>query len=123
MALEGKYTYKGIDIAKAYVMVTSVNCSSNNNQVTIEKTPKKYNEDGSIKSEAVMETKWVKNISGSWNAAVYKDKDARTNTPNTVIDNISGSFDVDVKASGKNPVVQAYAAIKALDAYKDYTDA
>mgnify|MGYP003124469668 FL=1 len=123
MALEGKYTYKGIDIAKAYVMVTSVNCSSNNNQVTIEKTPKKYNEDGSIKSEAVMETKWVKANSGNWNAAVYKDKDARTNTPNMSITNISGNFDVEVKASGKNPVVQAYAAIKALDAYKDYTDA
>ena len=123
MALEGKYTYKGIDIAKAYVMVTGVNYSANNNEVTIEKTPKKYNEDGSIKSEAVMETKWVKNISGSWNAAVYKDKDARTNTPNMYITNISGSFDVEVKASGKNPVVQAYAAIKALDAYKTYTDA
>ena len=123
MALEGKYTYKGIDIAKAYVMVTSVNTSSYINSETTEKTPMKYNEDGSVKSEAVIETKWVKNINGGWNAAVYKDKDARTNTPNVVIDNISGSFDVDVKASGKNPVVQAYAAIKALDAYKTYTDA
>ena len=123
MALEGKYTYKGIDIAKAYVMVTNVNVSNYINSETTEKTPKKYNEDGSVKSEAVMETKWVKNTSGNWSAAVYKDKDARTNTPKTVIDNISGSFDVEVKASGKNPVVQAYAAIKALDAYKTYTDA
>ena len=123
MALEGKYTYKGIDIAKAYVMVTSVNTSSYINSETTEKTPMKYNEDGTVKSEAVMETKWVKSSSANWSACVYKDKDARTNTPNTVIDNISGSFDVDVKASGKNPVVQAYAAIKALDAYKTYTDA
>ena len=123
MALEGKYTYKGIDIAKAYVMVTSVNTNNYINSETTEKTPKKYNEDGSVKSEAVMETKWIKNNSGNWSAAVYKDKDARTNTPNVVIDNISGSFDVEVKASGKNPVAQAYAAIKALDAYKDYTDA
>ena len=123
MALEGKYTYKGIDIAKAYVMVTNVNTSNYISSETTEKTPKKYNEDGSVKSEAVMETKWVKNLSGNWNASVYKDKDARTNTPDIVIDNISGSFDVDVKASGKNPVVQAYAAIKALDAYKTYTDA
>ena len=123
MALEGKYTYKGIDIAKAYVMVTNVNVSNYINSETTEKTPKKYNEDGSVKSEAVMETKWTKNINGGWTAAVYKDKNARTNTPNVVIDNISGSFDVDVKASGKNPVAQAYAAIKALDAYKTYTDA
>ena len=57
MALEGKYTYKGIDIAKAYVMVTSVNTSSYINSETTEKTPMKYNEDGSVKSEAVMETK------------------------------------------------------------------
>ena len=123
MALEGKYTYKGIDIAKAYVMVTSVNTSNYINSETTEKTPKKYNEDGSVKSEAVMETKWIKNNSGNWSAAVYKDKDARTNTPNVVIDNIGGNFDVEVKASGKNPVAQAYAAIKVLDAYKDYTDA
>ena len=123
MALEGKYTYKGIDIAKAYVMVTSVNTNNYINSETTEKTPKKYNEDGSVKSEAVMETKWIKNISGNWSAAVYKDKDARTNTPNVVIDNIGGNFDVEVKASGKNPVAQAYAAIKVLDAYKDYTDA
>ena len=123
MALEGKYTYKGIDIAKAYVMVTSVNTNNYINSETTEKTPKKYNEDGSVKSEAVMETKWIKNNSGNWSAAVYKDKDARTNTPNVVIDNISGNFDVEVKASGKNPVAQAYAAIKALDAYKNYTDA
>ena len=123
MALEGKYTYKGIDIAKAYVMVTSVNTNNYINSETTEKTPKKYNEDGSVKSEAVMETKWVKSNNGNWSAAVYKDKDARTNTPNVVIDNISGGFDVEVKASGKNPVAQAYAAIKALDAYKNYTDA
>ena len=123
MALEGKYTYKGIDIAKAYVMVTSVNTNNYINSETTEKTPKKYNEDGSVKSEAVMETKWVKSNNGNWSAAVYKDKDARTNTPNVVIDNIGGNFDVEVKASGKNPVAQAYAAIKVLDAYKDYTDA
>jgi hypothetical protein len=123
MALEGKYTYKGIDIAKAYVMVTSVNVSNYISSETTEKTPKKYNEDGSIKSEAVMETKWVKANNGNWTAAVYKDKDARTNTPNMSITSVSGSFDVEVKASGKNPVVQAYAAIKALDEYKTYTDA
>ena len=76
MALEGKYTYKGIDIAKAYIMVTNVNASNYISSETTEKTPKKYNEDGSVKSEAVMETKWVKNLSGNWSAAVYKDKDA-----------------------------------------------
>ena len=31
MALEGKYTYKGIDLAKAYVMITNVNYNTNIN--------------------------------------------------------------------------------------------
>ena len=123
MALEGKYTYKGIDLAKAYVMINSVNYNTNINSETTEKTPMKYNEDGTVKSEAVMETKWVKSSSASWNASVYKDKDARTNTPNVVICNVSGSFDMDVKASAKNPIVQAYTAMKADDAWKGYADA
>ena len=71
MALEGKYTYKGIDLAKAYVMINNVNYNSNVNSETTEKTPKKYNEDGTVKSEAVMETKWVKNSSANWSASVY----------------------------------------------------
>ena len=70
MALEGKYTYKGIDLAKAYVMINSVNYNTNINSETTEKTPMKYNEDGTVKSEAVMETKWVKNSSANWNACV-----------------------------------------------------
>ena len=80
-------------------------------------------EDGTVKSEAVMETKWVKSSSANWSACVYKDKDARTNTPNVVICNVSGSFDMDVKASAKNPIVQAYTAMKADDAWKGYADA
>ena len=75
MALEGAYSWKGLDIAKAYVKINSVNWSCSSNQVTSEKTPAKYNEDGTLKSEAVMETKWVQNTYGNWNANVYKDKD------------------------------------------------
>ena len=123
MALEGKYTYKGIDIAKAYVMINSANYNCNMRSETTEKTPRKFNEDGSVKSEAVMETKWVKNEGGNWNASVYKDKDARTKTPDVVVATVSGSWTPSVKADSKNPVVQAYAAMKAMDAYKDYTDA
>ena len=122
MALEGAYSYKGIDIAKAYVKVTSVNWSCNSNTVTSEKTPAKYNEDGTIKSKAVMETKWVQNTNGSWNGVVYKDKATRDSNPNEWICNVNGSVDMDVKASAKNPVVQAYTAMKADDSWKDYKD-
>ena len=122
MALEGAYSYKGIDIAKAYVKVTSVNWSCNSNTVTSEKTPAKYNEDGTIKSKAVMETKWVQNTNGSWNGVVYKDKATRDSNPNEWICNVNGSVDMDVKASAKNPVVQAYTAMKARDSWKDYKD-
>ena len=122
MALEGAYSYKGIDIAKAYVKVTSVNWSCGSNQVTSEKTPAKYNEDGTLKSKAVMETKWVQNTSGNWSGVVYKDKAARDSNPSEWICNVNGSVDMDVKASAKNPVVQAYTAMKADDSWKDYKD-
>ena len=56
MAIKGAYDYKGIAISDAYVKITSVNWSCNSNQVTSEKTPAVYNSDGSIKTEAVMET-------------------------------------------------------------------
>ena len=37
MALEGAYSWKGLDIAKAYVKINSVNWSCSSNQVTSEK--------------------------------------------------------------------------------------
>ena len=122
MALEGAYSWKGLDIAKAYVKINSVNWSCSSNQVTSEKTPAKYNEDGTIKSEAVMETKWVENSYGNWNGNVYKDKASRDKNPNEWICQVGGSFDMDTKATAKNPVVQAYTAAKAEDTWKEYKD-
>ena len=122
MALKGAYNYRGIAISDAYVKINNVGYSCNSNQVTTEKTPAKYNEDGSLKTEAVMETKWVETANGSYNANVYKDKAARDADPNNNITSIHGSVTMSVAASGKNPVNQAYLAIKAEDAYKDYTD-
>ena len=123
MALEGAYSWKGIDIAKAYVKINSVNWSCNSSRVTSEKTPTKYNEDGTIKSEAVMETKWVQNSYGNWNANVYKDKASRDENPNEWICQVNGSVEIDTKATAKNPVIQAYTAMKEDDTWKDYTDA
>ena len=122
MALQGKYNFKGIEIAEAYVKIDNINWNTYHNQETTEKTPAKYNEDGSIKSEAVMETAWKENANGSWHAKVYKDKAARDANPNDFITNFGGSFDMAVAASSKNALNQAYIAMKAMDDYKDYTD-
>ena len=122
MALKGKYNFKGIEIAEAYVKIDSINWNSYSEQVTTEKTPAKYNEDGSIKSEPVMETSWKKTAHANWNAKVYKDKAARDAQPNDFITTVNGSFDMAVTSTAKNALNQAYLAIKAMDDYKDYTD-
>ena len=122
MALKGKYNFKGIEIAEAYVKVDGINWNSYSEQETTEKTPAKYNEDGSIKSEAVMETSWKKTAHANWNAKVYKDKAARDAEPNNFITIINGSFAMAVTSTAKNALNQAYLAIKAMDDYKDYTD-
>lgn len=122
MALQGKYNFKGIEIAEAYVKIDSINWNSYHNQETTEKTPIKYNEDGTVKSEAVYETSWVKGANGNWNAKVYKDKAARDANPNDAITSISGSFEMATNSTAKNALNQAYLAAKAMDDYKDYTD-
>ena len=50
---------------------------------------------------------------GRYIAYVYATKAVRDANPKDYITTINGSFEMDVKASAKNPVVQAYAAIKA----------
>jgi hypothetical protein len=123
MALKGAYNYRGIAISDAYVKINNVSWNCNSNQVTTEKTPAKFNEDGTLKTAAVMETKWVETTNGSYSASVYKDKAARDADPNNSITGIGGSVTMSVAASGKNPLNQAYLAMKAEDAYTDYTDA
>jgi len=60
---------------------------------------------------------------GNWHASVYKDKAARDANPNGQICSVSGTFNVDLKDSAKNPVTQAYVAAKTVDTYKDMADA
>ena len=124
MALKGSYVYKGITLSDAYVKVTNVGYSSDeytNNQL---KTAAVYNSDGSIKTEAVYEDVIVKRTQGNYTAKVWKDK-AHRDTAGKYSDDfasVSGSFVMGIGASAKNPVVQAYVAMKAEDKWKDYTD-
>jgi len=123
MALKGAYDYKGIAISDAYVKISSVNWSCNQSSEQYVKTAAVYNSDGTIKTPEVTDTRWMQNTFGNWHANVYKDKAARDANPNEHICSISGSFDMDLKDSAKNPVKQAYIAAKAMDLYKDMTDA
>ena len=123
MALEGSYDYKGIDVDDAYVKITNVTWSCNNNSENYVKTAAVYNSDGTVKTPEVKATRWVQNTVGNWHANVYKDKAARDANPNNQICSVSGSFDMDLKDSAKNPVKQAYVAAKTVATYKDMADA
>jgi len=122
MAIQGKYTYKGIDIADSYIKVNSVNYETHDNSIEQEKTAAVYNSDGTVKTPAVMETVWNKKSQANYSAKIYKDKATRDANPNEWITNVAGGFTMSVVSSGKNPVKQAYDAMKATDDYKDYTD-
>ena len=122
MAIQGKYTYKGIDIADSYIKVNSVNYETHDNSIEQEKTAAVYKSDGTVKTPAVMETVWNKKSQANYSAKIYKDKATRDANPNEWITNVAGGFTMSVVSSGKNPVKQAYDAMKATDDYKDYTD-
>ncbi len=122
MALEGNYNFKNISLEDAYIKICRVDYNGGEEIKTQEKTPAVYNEDGSIKTPEVMEDVVVKNHFGSWVARVYKDKATRDANFNGHFQEIYGGFEVAVNSTAKNPVIQAYTAIKAMDAYKDYTD-
>ena len=70
MALQGTYNFKGIELAEAYVKIDSVNWNTYHQQETTETSPRTYNEDGTVKAEAVYSTSWVERANGSWNAKV-----------------------------------------------------
>ena len=123
MALKGAYNYKGIAISDAYVKITNVNWSCNSNSETYIKTAGKYNEDGTVKTAEVTDTRWVQTTSGNWHGNIYKDKAARDANPHSVIDSVGGNFVIDLKDSAKNPVKQAYIAAKTVDTCKDMADA
>ena len=123
MALEGKFIWKGIEISNAYITIQQANCSVAWDKSQVLKTEAKYNEDGTIKSEAVYEEKIDKILNGNYTANVYKDKASKEAKPEEKIESIYGSYDPKHTASAKNDVAQAYEGLKAMDAYKDLADA
>ena len=124
MALKGSYVYKGITVSDAYVKVTQVIYSPNEYTKNQLKTAAVYNSDGSIKTEAVYEDVVVKSYGANYTAKIWKDKAVRdaAGKYNDDFNTVNGSFTMSVVANAKNPVVQAYTAMKAEDKWKDYTD-
>jgi len=123
MALQGKIVWKGIDIDEAYMAIQSANCSVNYVSSQVLKTAAVYNEDGTIKSDAVYEEKIDKHLNGNFSAAIYKNKASKDANPNEPVDMVYGVYTPKHTTSAKNDVAQAYAALKAMDAYKDLADA
>lgn len=122
MAIQGSYNFKGIDISEAYIKINNVNWQTSQREETTETSPATYNEDGTIKKEAVYTTSWVDNYYANYTAVIYKDAAERESNPNNWIDSFGGSFEMAVNSTAKNSVKQAYEALKTLDAYSDYTD-
>ena len=123
MALQVNLTWKGIDIDEAYIAMQTANCSVNYVSSQVEKTAATYNEDGSLKAEAVWEDKIDKQLNGSFSAAIYKNKASKDANPNEVVAMVYGAYTPKHTTSAKNDIAQAYVAMKAMDAYKDLADA
>ena len=124
MALQGKYTWKGIDLDEAYIVVKDVNASSNYTTITKLKTEAEYNDDGTIKTEAVYETEIKKVLAGNFTVNVYKDKLSKDADPSgSVIISLYEHYTPKHNVSAKNDFVQAYEALKTIDAFKDLDDA
>jgi len=122
MALQGSYTFKGIVLSEAYVMVSNVQTNKiiNSSQNLVSSAT--YNSDGTIDQEAVYETVYSSVINCSGQVKIYKDAASKTANPYEYI--ISDGFDFtgDVSADADNVVIQAYTHIKTLDRYDGYTD-
>tara|TARA_R100001463_G_scaffold127324_1_gene185371 strand:+ start:270 stop:644 length:375 start_codon:yes stop_codon:yes gene_type:complete len=123
MALQGMYTWKGIELSDAYLQITNFTYALHSQFETSVKTPAVMEEDGvTIKTEAVYESKWVKKPFSECVVKVFKDKSARDADPNGHVSDFRFNLELKLTASAKNPIKQAYEALKVVDKYKDYTD-
>tara|TARA_R110001606_G_scaffold278703_1_gene427187 strand:- start:403 stop:774 length:372 start_codon:yes stop_codon:yes gene_type:complete len=122
MGLQGSYNFKGIALSDAYLQVGGVKCDYESNSSQSVKTPPVYNSDGSIETDAVYETVWLKAPTSSVRVKVFKDKAIRDANPYSQLTEFVFTFNGSVAASAKNHVKQAYIALKEEDKYKEFTD-
>jgi hypothetical protein len=122
MALQGSYTFKGIVLSEAYVMVSDVQTRKSINSTQNLVSSATYNSDGTIDQEAVYETVYSSVINCNGSVKIYKDAAAKTANPHEYIVSDGFYFIGDVSADADNVVIQAYTHLKTLDKYDGYTD-
>ena len=107
MAIQGDYTYKGFDVPNAYIAINSVTFDVGHESIV------------NTEEDTIV---WQKGLFATYTADVYKDQATRNADPLNILEKIQGNFTMAVNTTAKNPVIQAYIALKAKDAYSDYTD-
>lgn len=122
MALQGSYTFKGIVLSEAYLMVSDVQTRKDFTAEQNLVSATTYNSDGTIDQEAVYETVYNSSIHCSGMLKIYKDAAAKTSNPNEFIISEGFSFVGDVGTDADNAIKQAYTHIKTLEKYDGYTD-
>jgi hypothetical protein len=122
MALQGSYTFKGIVLSEAYVMVSEVQTSKSISSTQSLVSSATYNSDGTIDQEAVYENTYSYAINCHGSVRIYKDAAAKTANPHEFIAYENFTFTGDVSADADNAVIQAYTHLKTLDKYNGYTD-
>jgi hypothetical protein len=123
MALQGNFTYKGIDISSAYLVVSNLNYNKYSKFFQNEVTPPVYNsETGELTTPATYETAWNDVLAVNTKVKIYKDSSARISNPNEFVTSLSFDFIPSIADNADNLVVQAYNYIKSLDDYSGYTD-
>ena len=111
MALQGKFVWKGLEIEEAYICVNDVSCICSYSEKSEVKTPEVLNEDGTVKTEAVIEKSIIKTLNGTYTARVYKDKAAKEAQPDSFISIVHGNYTPKHTTTSKNNVAQAYACL------------
>jgi len=122
MALQGSYTFKGIVLSEAYLMVSDVQTTKSFNSTQNLVSSATYNSDGTIDQQAVYEKVYGSTVHCSGSIKIYKDNAAKTSNPEEYIGSDYFSFTGDVGADADNVVTQAYTHLKTLDKYDGYTD-
>ena len=122
MALQGSYTFKGIVLSEAYVMMSYVQTNKSINSSQNLASAATYNSDGTIDQEAVYENIYNYAINCNCEVKIYKDAAAKTANPHEYIISKVFNFVGDVSADADNAVIQAYTHLKTLDEYDGYID-
>lgn len=122
MALQGSYTYKGIDISEAYLVVSHLDYNKNYKSSQNITTEAVYAEDGSLVTPAEYETVWTTTLTSVFQLNIYKDAASKSSNPTQFVDSLNFKCTISIADDADNFVAQAYTYLKTLDQFNGYTD-